>query len=110
MRIPELSNYECLPSRAGGSPFLVSHGTNEGAVAFMNGPGYYRPPPSIARGRSSVGRALRSQCRGRRFDPDRLHHIKQGVTRLRNLLFVEKLTSWTKFGTMRFMGARYGDN
>ena len=26
------------------------------------------------RGRSSVGRALRSQCRGRRFDPDRLHN------------------------------------
>jgi hypothetical protein len=27
-------------------------------------------------GRSSVGRASRSQCEGRRFDPSRLHHFK----------------------------------
>ena len=32
---------------------------------------------SFSRGRSSVGRALQSHCRGRGFESPRLHHIGQ---------------------------------
>ena len=40
------------------------------AVVFLSVYAYFAIP---ARGCSSVGRALRSQRRGRRFDPDQLH-------------------------------------
>ena len=33
------------------------------------------PTIPIHRGGSSAGRALRSQCRGREFDPPPLHHV-----------------------------------
>ncbi len=44
---------------------------------------YFSPPASghiRIRGRSSAGRASRSQCEGREFDPPRLHQITQGRT------------------------------
>ena len=34
---------------------------------------------SLEWGRSSDGRASRSQCEGREFDPPRLHHLNQRV-------------------------------
>lgn len=36
-----------------------------------------QPALPTRRGRSSVGRASRSQCEGRRFEPARLHHLPQ---------------------------------
>src|SRR5580692_1788150 len=41
---------------------------------------------ALLRGSSSVGRASRSQCEGRGFDPLLLHHLKRPVVRLRPLL------------------------
>ena len=40
-----------------------------------------RLPRSGPWGRSSAGRASRSQCEGREFDPPRLHHCSKGRTR-----------------------------
>ena len=43
---------------------------------------YLIMPPFNAWGSSSVGRAPRSQCGGRGFDPHLLHHINDGPLRI----------------------------
>ena len=56
-----------------GTPAMVQRLTlshTKVAVVFLSVYAYFAIP---ARGCSSVGRALRSQRRGRRFDPDQLH-------------------------------------
>src|SRR5689334_1109770 len=53
-----------------------------------------------SRGRSSAGRARRSQCRGREFDPPRLHrnqHLAtEGVAATRDAFFVSSHAPWRR--------------
>ena len=54
---------------------VSSRGLEPGPVAALFGPD---SRSCLERGRSSAGRASRSQCEGREFDPPRLHQKFEG--------------------------------
>ncbi len=71
--------------------------------AFRGGSNLDRQPPDHVWGGSSVGRASRSQCEGRGFDPLPLHHFPFLNNNLRTI-FPLSARSTVRAGDLREIG------
>src|SRR6185312_729618 len=73
----EQSHVSAIPQRSGARSLISGRGARKPPSLDRAGRSAHDPRPN--RGRSSVGRARRSQCRGQGFDPPRLHQFVRNL-------------------------------